>query len=167
MAGANCFWALLRHDGSGTLESAASKAASTPAALAREASLSLSSDEDDASSSASRTSPPPSPSQQLQLFHLFDAALRGFLASARCLTRDSERYSVEARSLASSGSLDAAFNFLGRALEVCGLFFLSPSLSSSRPPPLFPPFLSPSSLTTIFPPPFHRIPGRRDLQGDV
>ena len=106
MSGTNCYWKLLAHDGSGTLESAASEAATAPAALAREASLS-SSDEDET---------PPSPLPHL--FHLFDAALRGFLTSARCLTRVSERYSVEARSLASSGRVEEAFNFLGRALEV-------------------------------------------------
>ena len=107
MSGANCYWALLRHDGSGTLETAASLAASAPAALVADGSvLSPSEDENRGAFSASQSLSP-------HLFRLFDAALRGFLTSACCLTRDSERYSVEARSLASSGSLEQAFLFLG------------------------------------------------------
>jgi len=138
MSGANCYWALLRHDGSGTLETAASLAASAPAALVADGSvLSPSEDEDRGAFSASQSLSP-------HLFRLFDAALRGFLTSACCLTRDSERYSVEARSLASSGSLEQAFLFLGRALEVRFFFLvffffffsllLSRLCSFSRPP---------------------------------
>ena len=162
MTGANCYWALLRQDGSGTLEIATANAASTFTALALQRVSSSGEAPCDDGDEDKKT-------QQLQqLFQLLDAALRGFLASSRCLTRDSERYSVEARSLASSGSFDAAFNFLGRALEVCFSFFrlgffsffsfsfssfVRLSLSFSHDPLSFPPY--------------PKTTGRRDLQGDV
>lgn len=98
-AGGCCYWTLLKQDERGVVESASAKAASSIASLAESAPSTSSSDPE-------------------RLFRLVDASLRGFLVSQRCLTKDSERYSVEARSQASAGRWDASFKFLGRALEV-------------------------------------------------